>query len=154
MTGVPSRGRFCACWGGSDEESLLSLFGRGILRFVIYKFKHDILTSARILREGPAFGPSRSAGLHGVPSARRFCTCRGGSPASVPQVTETARPQRTPYFPAGEGMASGALAGAAPTRCTITCWICTGVMGLSLPSRWTRAMAFTTSTFSHCPQIV
>jgi hypothetical protein len=52
------------------------------------------------------------------------------------------------------GMASGASAGAGPTRSTIACWISTGVAGLSLLSRLTRAMAFTTSTLPHSPQIV
>ena len=58
------------------------------------------------------------------------------------------------FAPPEEDIASGALAGAGPTRCTVTCTIWTVVTGLSLLSRLTRAIAFTTSGLSHCPQIV
>jgi len=52
------------------------------------------------------------------------------------------------------GIASGASAGAGPTRSMTTRCIRRGVTGVSPGSRGTLAIAFTTSIFSHCPQIV
>src|ERR1019366_5878935 len=55
---------------------------------------------------------------------------------------------------ASGGTASGGSAGGGATRSITTRKIWTGVTGVSPASRGTRAIAFTTSTFSHCPQIV